>query len=339
MDRRSMLQFVAVSAMLSRLKAHAAPEVGNTIIRVNIPGPNMLPYLPIELIPRLGLDIALGAQLAIRYMPSGVLALDDVVAGNGDFAGVGFSVLPNFVAKGKPVAAVATLSSGVPPYSILIRPDLAKTVREVSDLKGRSVGIPLGSLTSKTYLQTVMELWLNAHGVRRTDVRWVQTNQNLDGMYGSLASGVVDAVFCEEPLAGTLVRKKVGKRLASLNDPRAPGRESWAKHLRAVLAAPREIIDNHPRRVELMVGMLQRSLKWIRSHKAAEIVEKLSIQDAELSLDLANPIKDVTDLYSPDGRFKPAELDSTRAFLDASGATLPAGITMRSLIADQWVNR
>lgn len=339
MDRRSMLHFMAVSALFSGLRAYAAPEAGSTMIRVNIPGPNMLPYLPIELIPRLGIDRALGAQLAIRYLPSGVLALDDVVAGNGDFAGVGFSVLPNFVAKGKPVAAVATLSSGVPPYSILIRPDLVKTVRKVDDLKGRSIGIPLGSLTSKTYLQTVLELWLSAHGVRSTDVRWVQTNQNLDGMYGGLTSGVVDAVFCEEPLAGTLVRKKVGKRLASLNDPRAPGRESWATHLRAVLAAPREIIDIHPRRVELMVGMLQRSLKWIRSHKATEIVAKLGIQDAELSLDLAVPIKNMPDLYSLDGRFKPAEVEATHAFLDASGTPLPAGMAMRSLIADQWVNR
>lgn len=339
MDRRLMLKYLAGSAMLAGLRAHAAPDAVSTIIRINIPGPNMLPYLPIELIPRLGIDKALGAQLAIRYMPSGVLALDDVVAGNGDFAGVGFSVLPNFVAKGKSVAAVATLSSGVPPYSILIRPDLVKTVREVRDLKGRSIGIPLGSLTSKTYLQTMMELWLSSHGVRRTDVRWVQTNQNLDRMYGSLASGVVDAVFCEEPLAGTLVRKKVGRRLASLNDPRAPGRESWAKHLRAVLAAPREIIDIHPRRVELMVGMLQRSLKWIRSSKATEIVAKLGIQDTELSLDLVDPIKNISDLYSLDGRFKPAELESTRAFLVASGTPLPAGMPMRSLIADQWVNR
>jgi NitT/TauT family transport system substrate-binding protein len=339
MDRRSVLKSMAASAMLAALGVHAAEEVGATIIRVNIPGPNMLPYLPIELIPRLGIDRALGAQLAIRYMPSGVLALDDVVAGNGHFAGVGFSVLPNFVAKGKSVAAVATLSSGVPPYSILIRPDLAKSVREVRDLKGRSIGIPLGSLTSKTYLQTVMELWLSSHGVSGKDVRWVQTNQNLDGMYGSLASGVVDAVFCEEPLAGTLVRKKVGRRLASLTDRKGPGRATWANHLRAVLAAPREQLDNHPRRAELMVGMLQRSLKWIHSNKPADIVARLGIQDAELASDLVDPIKQMPNLYSPDGRFKDSELEATRAFLVASGSPLPAGMDIRGLIADQWVKR
>jgi len=65
----------------------------------------------------------------------------------------------------------------------------------------------------------------------------------------------------------------------------------------------------------------------------------LGIQDAELSLDLADPIKNMSDLYSLDGRFKPAELESTRVFLDASGTPLPAGMAMRSLIADQWVNR
>ncbi len=136
-----------------------------------------------------------------------------------------------------------------------------------------------------------------------------------------------------------LVRKKVGKRLASLSDPRAPGRASWANHLRAVLAAPRELLDNHPRRAELMVDMLQRSLKWIRANKPADIVAKLGIQDPELARDLADPMKRMPDLYSPDGRFKAAEVEATRAFLRATGTPLPAGVDIHSLIADVWVKR
>lgn len=338
MDRRTMFRCALGSALLPLRSAFAADEAGATVIRVNIPGPNMLPMLPIELIPRLGIDRALGAQLAIRYMPSGVLALEDIVAGNGHFAGVGFSVLPDFVAKGKAVAAVATLSSGVPPYSILIRPELAKKIRQVSDLKGHSIGLPLGSPTAKTYLQTVMEIWLKANAVGVGDVRWVQTNQNLDGMYGSLAGGVVDAVFCEEPLAGTLVRKKVGKRLANLSDPNAPGRAAWANHLRAILAAPRDMLNTHPQRAELMIAMLKRSLKWIRENPPAEIVARLDIRDAELAQDLTDPLKKMPGLYSPDARFVAAELKATLAFLVASGSPLPAGMSIKDLIADRWVN-
>lgn len=339
MQRRTMLKGLAASALLAGLKVQAAQDPGPTVIRVNIPGPHLLPFLPIELIPKLGIDQALGVQLAIRYLPSGILALDDALAGNAHFAGMAFTALPAFFAKGKPASAVAVLSSGVPPYSILIRPDLAKSVRTLGDLKGRSIGIPMGSVTTKTYLQVMLELWLANHGVRSNEVRWVQTNQNLAGMQGSLVSGTVDAVFCEEPLAGTLVRKQIGSHLASLSDPNAPGKAGWANHIRAVLACPREIVEHHPQRVKIMTAMLKRSLKWVTSNKPADIVAKLGVEDDELAHDLASPIKRIPTLFSPDGRFKPAEVEASRQFLVETGLALPAGMSIRDLIADKWVNQ
>ncbi len=346
MDRRMMIGYAAALALGPWRGARAADEAGATVN----PKPRKLyntyiktekrlnvPMLPIELIPRLGIDRALGAQLAIRYMPSGVLALEDIVAGNGHFAGE--------------VAYLADLFGQIRADQDRVRRHTAaqarhgrhrlafgdKTRQHRETHQGHSIGLPLGSPTARTYLETVMEIWLSSNGVARGDVRWVQTNQNLDGMYGSLAGGVVDAVFCEEPLAGTLVRKKIGVRLANLGDPKAPGRAVWANHLRAILAAPRDLLANHPKRAELMIGMLQRSLQWIRTNKPAEIVARLGIQDAELAQDLTDPLKKMPNLYSPDGRFKPAELDATRAFLVASGTPLPANMAITDLIADQWV--
>ena len=339
MQRRTMLKGLAASAMLAGFRARAAQDAGPAVIRVNIPGPHLLPFLPIELIPKLGIDQALGVQLAIRYLPSGILALEDALAGNAQFAGVAFTALPAFIAKHKPVAAIAVLSSGVPPYSVLIRPDLASSVRKLSDLRGRSIGIPMGSVTSKTYLQVMLELWLAEHGVRSNEVRWVQTNQNLAGMQGSLVSGMVDAVFCEEPLAGTLVRKKIGLQLASLSEPSALGRVGWAKHIRAVLACPREVVERQPHQIELMTAMLKRSLRWMQQRKAEEIVAKLGVEDAELRQDLINPIKRIPNLFSSDGRFKPAEVEASRQFLAETKVPLPAGMNIQGLIADKWVNQ
>jgi NitT/TauT family transport system substrate-binding protein len=334
-----MLKGLAASAMLAGLNAQAAQDAGPAVIRVNIPGPHLLPFLPIELIPKLGIDQALGVQLAIRYLPSGILALEDALAGNAQFAGIAFTVLPAFIAKHKPVAAVAVLSSGVPPYSVLIRPELVNSVRKLGDLRGRSIGIPMGSVTSKTYLQVMLELWLAEHGVRSNEIRWVQTNQNLAGMHGSLVSGNVDAVFCEEPLAGTLMRKKIGLQLASLSDPGALGRMGWANHIRAVLACPREIVESQPQQVELMTAMLQRSLRWMQQRKPEEIVAKLGVEDAELRQDLINPIKRIPNLFSPDGRFKPAEVEASRQFLIETKVPLPVGMNIQGLIADKWVNQ
>lgn len=107
------------------------------------------------------------------------------------------------------------------PNAVLVRNELAQKVRKLTDLKGRSIGVPLGSATSKTYLQVIMELWLHAWGVSSDKVRWVSVGMNLDGMHGALASGSVDAVFCEEPLASTLVRKRMPHALDG-NEPPGP---------------------------------------------------------------------------------------------------------------------
>ncbi|MFN3544366.1 MAG: ABC transporter substrate-binding protein [Thiobacillus sp.] len=135
-------------------------------MRLNIPGPHLMPYFPLELIPVLGIDREYGVRLAIRHLPSGVLAAEDMLAGNADFAGTGFPILPNFVARRKEVVAIAALSSGAPPYGIVVRAALAGKVRSLADLRGYSVGVPMGSVSTKTYLQLLAEHWLASHGVR-----------------------------------------------------------------------------------------------------------------------------------------------------------------------------
>lgn len=94
-------------------------------IRPNMPGPHPMPYFPLEWISVLGIDRELGVSLAIRPLPSGALAAKDMLAGNADFAGTGFPVLPNFVARRNNVAAIATLSSGAPSYGVVARKALA----------------------------------------------------------------------------------------------------------------------------------------------------------------------------------------------------------------------
>lgn len=339
MNRRAALQSLLALGAAPWMGASLAEAPGLTLIRINIPGPHLLPFIPIELIPLLGIDQALGAQLAIRYLPSGVQALENVVAGDAHFAGVGFSVMPAFVTKGKPVVALATLSSGAPPYAVLVRNDLARKIRSIRDLKGRSIGIPLGSSTTKTYLQGLMELWLDSYGVKNNQVRWVPTNMNLDGMYGALASGSVDAVFCEEPLSGTLVRKKIGTQLASLSDSRNPARIVGRQQLRAVIASTPEIVSASPQRAEQMVRMLQRSLQWMHKTPMQEVIARLSLQDAEQAHDIVDALKRLPNQYSLDGRFEEKEIRATQQFLEALATPIPPGFGIHSLVDDRWVHR
>lgn len=296
-------------------RAHAdAPRYP---IRLNIPGPGSLPFTPLELVNPLGIDRALGAELLIRYFPSGVQAAEDMLAGNADFAGLGFVVLPRMRAKGLDVVAIAPLSGSTPPFSVVVRADLRDTVRSLGDLRGRSVGVPVGSIKSKTYLQSMSEVVLASGGVKPDEVRWIGTGQNIDGLVGALAGNVVDAVFCEEPFSGALVRRGTGFLLANLRNAKLAAQVPGAGHLRAMIAT-------------------RRALAWMQEQKPETIAARLRVADDTIEADRIAALNDSASMFPRDTRFSRAQIEATRIFLRASGDPAADTFDPARLVIDTW---
>lgn len=313
-----------------------AQEAALKPIRFNIPGPGALPFMPIELIARLGLDSALGTELLIRYFPSGIQGLDDMLAGNADFAGVGFSVVPKMQAKGQDAVVIAPLSGKTPPYAVVVHRSLRGQVRTLADLKGRSIGVSVGITQSKAYLQTVAELLLMSHGVQPDQVRWVGTAQNIDGQVGALAGQVVDAVFCEDPFPSALVRRNLGFVLADLRDVRLAALVPGAGHLRAAIATTNAFIQQDPARAQLMVEILRRTLDWMHKNTPEAIIAHLGIADAQERRDRIAALTRSPEMFPPDVRFSQAQLEATRPFLRASGDADAAAFDMKKVVNDTW---
>jgi NitT/TauT family transport system substrate-binding protein len=307
-----------------------------TILRINIPGPLSLPFLPIELIPILGIDKKLNVQLVIRYFPSGVRALEDMLAGNAQFSAQGFTVLHAFQNKGKPVQAIAPLSGRIPPYGIVVRSDLRGKIRRVADLKGRSIGISIGNVTSKTYSQQVAEVFLRSVGVGADEVRWVPTAQNWEGQFGALNSKSVDAVYCEEPFISRLTRKKVGFLLSDFTDPKVSAAIPGSGHFRATLTTTKETLVQDPHGAELMVQMLRQSLEWIFNASANEIVSRLGIKDADERQDVIHVLSKNREMYANDVRFSQKQIFATEQFMRSVGILGEAKFDMHSLIYSQY---
>mgnify|MGYP001255166344 CR=1 FL=1 len=335
MSRRQMLSGLGALALAAPWRP--ARAAGEEVIRINIPGPHLMPFFPLELIPVLGLDREQGARLAIRHLPSGVLAAEDMLAGNADFAGTGFPIMPNFIARHKPIVALAALSSGAPPYGIVVRKDLAPSIRSLADLRGHSVGVPMGSVSTKTYLQLLAEHWVASHGVRPQEVRWVPITQNYEGVHGALAGAVADAVFCEEPNSSSLVREGLGVQIASLYDPRHPVKLPGSNHVRAVLTAAPGTLAARPEAARKMVRMLQRSLKWMHGVPREQIPQRLGITDPAQRADIVQALAKLPDFYSRDGRFEPGEIDATRLFMRSVGLTMPGGRDIATMIDSRWL--
>ncbi|MDX5445877.1 MAG: ABC transporter substrate-binding protein [Zoogloeaceae bacterium] len=333
-SRRQVLKAILAAVAMSAWRGSSAAQ---DTLRINIPGPLLMPFFPIELIPRLGIDRHFGFELGIRYHPTGVLALEDMLAGNADFSGTGFPVLPKFIEQGRKVVAIGRLSSGAPPYAIIVRADLADRIRSIEDLRGHTLGVPIGSATTKTYLQLVAELWVSAYGVFPEQLRWAPITQTYDGVYGAMAGETVDAVFCEEPYSASLVREGLGRVLASLNDPRNPVRVVGREHLRAVIVTTPERIAAEPDAVRAMARMLSQALRWTRAASPADIVAQLRIQDANQRADIIDALTRLPTPYSGDGDFSVDEIEATREFMRAVGIALPGNADIRTLIDDRWV--
>jgi NitT/TauT family transport system substrate-binding protein len=322
--RRRTLQALCAAALLpgrAWTQQTDAPSPGaDTVIRLNLPGPGSLPFLPLELISALGFDREVGARLVLRYHPSGIRALEDVLVGNADFAALGFPTLPVLMAKGKDALAIAPISGEQQVFHLLVRKDLSKKITRIKDLAGRTIGTSTGSPNGKTYLQMVVEIVLNAHGVAPHQVRWLPTGQNWESSSGAFISQAADALFCEQPFPNRLVREGLGVSLLDLSDKRTHAGLAGINALRSVVATRRALL-NQPdgqRKAELMVRMVRRTLVWLRAATPQAVAQQASMRSDNERQGIAELLTKTPYIYSADGRFNLQQVQDTDVFLRAA---------------------
>ncbi len=326
--RRHTLQALCGAALLpNRAWAQRVDPSGpgtETVIRLNLPGPGSLPFLPLELINALGFDREAGARLVLRYHPSGIRALEDVLAGNADFAALGFPTLPVLLAKGKDTLAIASISGEQNVFHLLVRKDLAKKITRIKDLAGHTIGTSTGSPNSKTYMQMVVEIVLRANGVAPHQVRWLPTGQNWESASGAFISHAADALFCEQPFPNRIIREGLGVSLLDLSDKRTHAGLAGIDALRSVVATHRALLNRAEgqRKAEMMVSMLRRSLVWLRAATPQAVARQAGMRSDTERQDIAELLTKTPNIYSADGRFNLQQVQDTDVFLRAAQGDL-----------------
>jgi NitT/TauT family transport system substrate-binding protein len=322
--RRHALQLLSALSLLPQQSfALAQSPVGSeteTLIRLNLPGPGSLPFLPLELISSLGFDREIGARLVLRYHPSGIRALEDVLGGNADFAALGFPTLPVLMAKGKDAVAIAPISGEQQVFHLMVRKDLAKKITRIKDLAGHTIGTSTGSPSSKTYMQMMAEIVLQAHGVGPQQVRWLPTGQNWESASGAFISQAADALFCEQPFPNRLLREGLGVTLLDLSDKRTHAGLAGVNALRSVVATARMLLGqpDGQRKADLMVRMMQRTLVWLRAATPQAVAKQANMRSRQEQLDITDLLTKTPLIYSADARFNMRQVQDTDVFLRAT---------------------
>jgi NitT/TauT family transport system substrate-binding protein len=242
-----------------------------------VPGPGSLAFLPAYLAKAIEADHAEGLELKLRYFNGGPLAMRDLMNNNSDFAVIGLPAIAAARADGRPVIAIGQLSqSGM--FVFLLRSELKGQVHSIAQLKGRRIGTASGTKSQRSMGQMMTEYLIRGAGLQSNDVQFIATGLNRESQRAALASASVDAIMGDEPFASELVAQGKAVRLADLYPPDQSRKLLGGPIVHAALATREDVSARYPEVVEKVQRIFERSLHWLSTHSAREVVDKLASQ-------------------------------------------------------------
>jgi NitT/TauT family transport system substrate-binding protein len=324
--------------------AAAVPRVlraaDQPVVTLSVPGPGNTVSAPWELAHGLGLDKAAGIALRLRFVGGGGVAIKDLESGNADFAVFGLPAAVVANADGSRLVVLAAMDD-LPLYTLMLRADLRGQVRQLVDLRGRTIAVHSNSLATKTTSTQMAELVLRSAGVPIDTVRFIAGGQNWDTQSAVMRSRTADASMCDEPIGSRLEAEGLGSVLFSTGRPEDIARVPGAGFLRAALIARRDRVQADAMMAARVVDTALRTLRWIAANTPEAMADALQLaagaeRDAFLLMRRRFPR-----MFSRDGKFSDAQLRQTTEFTRASspGHASLQSYDLQSMVVDRWVGR
>lgn len=222
-----------------------------------------------------GLFLGAGVDVAIQPFELGKDALKAVLDGTANLAVVGDTPVMFALLGGADIAMLASISHSRRALAIVAHGD--RGIQNVQDLKGKSIGVTLG--TNLTYFLDAM---LQVHGVASDEV--VQSDLRTDAGISAFKSRRIDAVVVFQPHLAKL-QSEMGDRIKVMY-----GEDVYA--FRFLLVGKPSYIDSHPQEVNAVLRALVAAQQSIR---AQPVAARRSVGDA-LKVDQALMVQ----LFQPD---------------------------------------
>jgi len=310
--RSRIIDFCTVLVLWMSLSPAAHAE---TIV-LAVPGPGTLSYLPIYLAKAIGADQTEGMELKLRYFSGGPLAMRDMMNNNSDFLAIGLPAIAAARADDTPVVAIGQLSQSAM-YVFLVRSSLKNKVRNIAQLKGRRIGTSSGTSTQRSMGYMMTQYLIKRAGLDSSDVQFISTGQSREAYVAALNSASIDAIMGDEPFASELVDQGLAVRLADLYAPRQSSELLGGAIVHAALATREDVYAQHPETVKKVLRMLDLALKWMNTHTAGEVVDKLASQpgfDAANSRRLADILQRNQGMFPDRVDWDPQAVTTTERF-------------------------
>lgn len=191
----------------------------------------------------------------------GSATIAGVAGGTFDFGPTTLEAVVRSQASSVPLKAVANLYPEF--WSLLVRNDQRSTIRKISDLKGKTVGVSLIGSGSWAFLVGM----LGKAGINASDVNIVQLG-GLTNILTALKAKKVDASIAWEPGTSAAARGGIATPIVNLQIPGVVGKVFGSNvSMSQVLAVRADRVSSDPALVKAVVAAIKDADTWLIANK------------------------------------------------------------------------
>src|SRR6266571_673895 len=240
-----------------------------TQLKIMVGGLSKQIYLPNMLTQQLGYFKQEGLEVTLIDEASGQSSENEVLANQVDAGSGSYNHTIELQALGKQMEAVVLLNIA-PGEAEIVSAKAAGQIHSVADLKGKNLGVTeLGSGT-----QTLTTALLHKVGITPDQVHFIPVGAG-DTFIAALQQGKIDAGMTTEPTISRILATGAGKVLVDLRSPQSTQEALGGSYPFICLFMNNSYVNSHKDVVQKLVNAYVKTLKWMHTHTAAEIADKM----------------------------------------------------------------
>ncbi|MFC8344181.1 ABC transporter substrate-binding protein [Streptomyces sp. NPDC057280] len=267
-----------------------------TKVKIMVGGLDKVIYLPAMLTQRLGYFDAEGLDVELLSEPAGVQAETALVSGQVQGAVGFYDHTLDLQVKGKHVESVVQFSHA-PGEVEIVSTKKADDITSPKDFKGKKLGVTgLGSSTD--FLTKYLAV---KNGVKVSEFTPVAVGAG-PTFISALQQGAIDGGMTTDPTVANILAKKAGKVLLDMRTPAGSQAALGGPYPSSSLYMQTEWVNAHKDTVQKMVNAFVKTLKWMSTHSASEIADKMPADYSQGNKVLyASAIESTLPMFTDDG--------------------------------------
>ncbi len=307
-----------------------------TKVTVAVGGGACLCYLPTVLAKQLGEFDKAGLNVDLVDLKGGSDALKAVLGGSADVVSGYFDHCVNLAAKKQELQAFVVYDR-YPGLVLVVSPKHTNEIKSIKDLAGKKVGVSAPGSSTDFFLKYL----LKKNGLDPAGTSVIGVGLGATAV-AAMEQGQIDAAVMLDP--SVTVLQGSFKDLRILSDTRTQ-KDTLAtfggEYPGGALYSTTAWVNAHPKEVQALTNAIVNTLKWIHSHSAEDVMNKMPPNMVGKNKDLyLSALKNTIPMYSQTGAMDPKGADAVLAvFSEGSPDVAKAHIDVTKTYTNKFVEQ